>query len=109
MIYEYKCPNCSEVNEFWMKMSDPHPEKCPSCNKNGDLERVISKTSFALKGSGWYSSGYGNKKPASETKTSEKDASKTKKTHDHQPKESTASKTEKTPVSTGSGKSQNES
>ncbi|NCN27295.1 zinc ribbon domain-containing protein [bacterium] len=62
MIYEYRCNECQEVSEFSMKMSDPHPEACPKCGEKGALERIISKTSFALKGSGWYTTDY--KKPA---------------------------------------------
>ena len=58
MIYEYRCGKCESVNEFQMKMSDPHPATCPSCNSEGTLERIISRTSFALKGSGWYTSDY---------------------------------------------------
>ncbi|MEZ4814597.1 MAG: zinc ribbon domain-containing protein [Bdellovibrionota bacterium] len=70
MIYEYKCSSCNAINEFWMKMSDPAPTECPSC-KGSELEKVISKTSFALKGSGWYTTDY--KKPsASSTKAAEK-------------------------------------
>ncbi len=58
MIYEYRCGKCESVNEFQMKMSDPHPVTCPSCNSEGTLERIISRTSFALKGSGWYTTDY---------------------------------------------------
>jgi putative FmdB family regulatory protein len=62
MIYEYKCNQCETVHEVWAKMSDPAPNACPHCGAP-KLERVISKTSFALKGSGWYTSDY--KKPSS--------------------------------------------
>jgi len=57
MIYEYKCSDCGSINEFWMKMSDPAPSECPAC-KGKSLEKIISKTSFALKGSGWYTTDY---------------------------------------------------
>jgi putative FmdB family regulatory protein len=58
MIYEYKCKSCEEVFEVWQKMSDPAPEACEKCGAPGGVERIISSTTFALKGSGWYSSGY---------------------------------------------------
>jgi putative FmdB family regulatory protein len=58
MIYEYRCGECENVNEFHMRMSDPHPTICPSCNKQNTLERIISRTAFALKGSGWYTTDY---------------------------------------------------
>ena len=41
-----------------MKMSDPAPEKCTACGSSNKMERVISATSFALKGSGWYTTDY---------------------------------------------------
>jgi putative FmdB family regulatory protein len=34
---------------------------CPACGQD-QLERLISATSFQLKGSGWYKDGYGAKK-----------------------------------------------
>jgi putative FmdB family regulatory protein len=57
MIYEYRCKNCEHIFEVMQKMSDPAPEACEKCGAKG-VERIISSTSFALKGSGWYSSGY---------------------------------------------------
>jgi putative FmdB family regulatory protein len=72
MIYEYQCLDCNQVQEFWMKMSDPHPELCQKCGSKGHLERLISKTSFALKGSGWYTSDYkraDGKKSSTSTET----------------------------------------
>lgn len=38
------------------KMSDKPLSKCPKCK--GKLEKIISQTSFQLKGSGWYVSDY---------------------------------------------------
>lgn len=60
MIYEYKCADCGKVFEVWAKMSDPAPDQCPAC-ESPKLEKLISSTSFALKGSGWYTTDY--KKP----------------------------------------------
>jgi putative FmdB family regulatory protein len=57
MIYEYKCGDCEKVHEVWAKMSDPAPAHCPEC-QSPKLEKVISATSFALKGSGWYTTDY---------------------------------------------------
>jgi predicted nucleic acid-binding Zn ribbon protein len=37
-------------------MSDRPLRKCPKCS--GKLEKLISRTSFALKGGGWYAEGY---------------------------------------------------
>ena len=52
-IYEFKCQTCGAITEKWQKISDPYPVDCPVCKK-GKLEKIISNTGFALKGSGWY-------------------------------------------------------
>ena len=57
MIYEFRCEDCAHIQELWMKMSDPPPESCPKCGGH-KLEKIISSTSFALKGSGWYTTDY---------------------------------------------------
>lgn len=64
-IYEYQCPSCGRVFEEWGKASEAHkPEPCPDC---GTLSpRVISRTSFVLKGDGWYVSDYGYRKGITE-------------------------------------------
>jgi putative FmdB family regulatory protein len=62
MIYEYQCQSCKHVQEVWQKMSDPGPDKCEKCGAEKP-ERVISKTSFALKGSGWYTTDYKRSAP----------------------------------------------
>lgn len=60
-IYEYQCPNCGRVFEEWGKASEAHkPEPCPSCGTPSP--RVMSRTSFVLKGDGWYVSDYGYRK-----------------------------------------------
>ncbi|MBP7844692.1 MAG: zinc ribbon domain-containing protein [Proteobacteria bacterium] len=71
MIYEYRCNDCNAVQEFWMKMSDPAPTECQKCHSQGKLERLISKSSFALKGSGWYTSDYKKASPSTEKKSSD--------------------------------------
>ncbi|MDR2338584.1 MAG: zinc ribbon domain-containing protein [Deltaproteobacteria bacterium] len=56
-IYEYECENCHDVFEINQKVSDPSPHECPACGK-GPLHKIMSRSSFRLKGSGWYSSDY---------------------------------------------------
>jgi putative FmdB family regulatory protein len=59
-IYEYRCASCNAVIEVKQSMSDAKLTKCPTCGKN-DLNRLISSTSFILKGGGWYATDYGGK------------------------------------------------
>ena len=56
-IYEYKCSDCSNEFETIQKFSDEPLTECPKCK--GKVEKLVSKSSFQLKGSGWYSDGYG--------------------------------------------------
>lgn len=58
-IYEYKCPACGHAFERMVKMSDPLPA-CPECGAS-EVKKLISQTSFVLKGGGWYSDHYGLK------------------------------------------------
>lgn len=55
-IYEYRCESCGKVFEFIQKFSDEPLTECPECT--GCLSKLISNTSFVLKGSGWYADGY---------------------------------------------------
>ncbi len=60
-IYEYQCTKCHKVFEEWHKHIDEdvcHP--CPECH--GEAERIVSNTTFVLKGGGWYVTDYGNRK-----------------------------------------------
>ncbi|HPW45427.1 MAG TPA: zinc ribbon domain-containing protein [bacterium] len=55
-IYEYECKSCSKKFEIFQKSTDAPSAKCPACDATA--ERIISQTSFALKGGGWYKDGY---------------------------------------------------
>lgn len=59
-IYEYECKKCHKLTEVMQKMSDPGPAKCPNCGSKR-IERVMSQTSFQLKGDGWYITDYSRK------------------------------------------------
>jgi putative FmdB family regulatory protein len=54
-IYEYKCKNCG-VFEVTQRITETPLTTCPTCE--GDVSRLISLTSFVLKGSGWYVTDY---------------------------------------------------
>lgn len=56
-IYEYECPDCGVV-EALQGINDNPLTKCPECNKR-KVKKLISESSFHLKGSGWYVTDYG--------------------------------------------------
>lgn len=80
-IYEYECLSCGRISEAFQKFSDAPLSTCQHCR--GQLKRLISHTSFKLKGTGWYVTDYarcdqggakgekanrGEKKPEAESK-----------------------------------------
>jgi putative FmdB family regulatory protein len=60
-IYEYVCESCGRLTERMQKMSDPPPARCPECGA-GPLARLVSRTTFQLRGGGWYSDLYSSPK-----------------------------------------------
>jgi len=52
-VYEYRCGKCGHEFEELQRITAAPIRKCPQCGKHA-VERLISKTSFILKGSGWY-------------------------------------------------------
>ena len=57
--YEYRCNACNNQFELRQKFSDPPADLCPKCG--GTVRKIVSATSFSLKGAGWYGDGYGKK------------------------------------------------
>ena len=55
-IYEYKCTSCGKVFEVLQKHFDVDEAPCEACGQPG--KRIMSNTSFVLKGSGWYVTDY---------------------------------------------------
>ncbi len=55
-IYEYRCEQCGDFEQS-QRISDPPLSRCPKCRRK--VRRLISNTSFQLKGSGWYITDYG--------------------------------------------------
>jgi putative FmdB family regulatory protein len=70
-IYEYKCKKCGKEYELFQRITEPALTSCKFCK--GPTKKLISMTTFHLKGSGWYVTDYGGKKaPAAETASEEK-------------------------------------
>jgi len=55
-IYEYACTKCKKEHEIIQKFSDDPITTCPDCG--GEMKKLISNTSFVLKGTGWYATDY---------------------------------------------------
>ena len=58
-IYEYECTKCGTIEEAIQKFSDRPLNKCKHCS--GKLHKLVSHSSFHLKGTGWYVTDYANK------------------------------------------------
>jgi putative FmdB family regulatory protein len=58
-IYEYSCKKCGQVIEKIQKFSDPPLKRHSECG--GSLTKLVSQSSFHLKGSGWYVTDYAGK------------------------------------------------
>ena len=100
-IYEYKCQQCNKCLEIMQKFSDAPLSTCADCG--GEMKKLISNTSFVLKGSGWYVTDYASsdrkKGMDSDNKTSGKKTSAT----------SDETKTEAKPKSESESKSETKS
>jgi len=55
-VYEYECDACCKVFEVQQRMADAPLTSCPECE--GSVKKVMSMSSFQLKGGGWYADGY---------------------------------------------------
>jgi len=58
-IYEYECKNCGTVLEAFQSFSEKPLKKCKKCS--GKLHKIISQSTFHLKGTGWYVTDYSGK------------------------------------------------
>lgn len=55
-IYEYECLKCGRKFEVIQKFTDSPLESCTQCG--GNMHKLISHSSFILKGNGWYVTDY---------------------------------------------------
>jgi putative FmdB family regulatory protein len=112
-IYEYRCDKCEHEFEAEQRITEEPLRVCPKCRAR-KLRRLISQTSFVLKGGGWYSDLYSSSKGKSDAQGGESAASKS----ESAASESTASKSESAGTGTpptdsgskkGAGKKKSES
>ncbi|HOE80481.1 MAG TPA: zinc ribbon domain-containing protein [Smithellaceae bacterium] len=60
-IYEYQCRKCGRQFEAFQGITEPDLKTCRFCK--GKVQKMMSLSSFSLKGTGWYATDYKGKKP----------------------------------------------
>lgn len=96
-VYEYGCTKCGHQTEVFQKISDPPLSKCELCN--GKMKKLISQSTFHLKGTGWYVTDYASKsggydgKSGSEDNDTKKESTKEAKDTSDKPKKKDTSPT----------------
>lgn len=93
-IYEYQCDSCDCRFEVMQRMTESPLATCDKCG--GPVRRLISQTSFVLKGSGWYVTDYpseSRKKAMSQEKTGNNSKSSDNKSSDSKAAETTTAST----------------
>jgi len=99
-IYEYECDACGHHMEALQKFSDPPLTECDACHSH-KLKKLISHSTFHLKGTGWYVTDYASKSGSTYSGGKEKSSDSTGKsetsssTVDKSAKETPASSTSK--------------
>src|SRR5512143_4083426 len=73
-IYEYLCRKCGEF-EVTQKITEPRLTRCPSCQSK--VTKLMSSTSFQLKGTGWYATDYAGKSNSQPSRNESKSETKT--------------------------------
>jgi putative FmdB family regulatory protein len=81
-IYEYECDKCGAHLEVLQKMGDKALTRCTKCR--GKVHKVVSRSSFQLKGAGWYLTDYA-KKGSSDAKSESKSEAKSESKSDAKP------------------------
>jgi putative FmdB family regulatory protein len=104
-LYEYRCRDCGHVVEVLQKVNASPPRTCERCK--GKLQKLISRSSFQLKGGGWFSQGYGGASSKSSTQkspASEKSEKSEKSDKSDESDKSDKGKTESAPSKAAKGK-----
>lgn len=94
-IYEYECTKCGRIEEALQKFSDRPLTHCRHCS--GRMHRLISHSTFHLKGSGWYVTDYARKETSQTQRASQQ-------SQNENPKSSAAGSQESAPQAPGKTK-----
>jgi putative FmdB family regulatory protein len=95
-IYEYQCQKCGTF-EATQRITDKPLAKCPTCK--GKVKKLISNTSFHLKGTGWYVTDYARKGQNGDAKSDAKPADGSKEAKESKEAKGESKKTETSPSS----------
>jgi putative FmdB family regulatory protein len=69
-VYEYACEKCGHEFEAEQRITEAPLKTCPRCRAR-KLKRLISQTSFVLKGGGWYADLYSSKGKSEKSESAE--------------------------------------
>lgn len=103
-IYEYRCNKCGDF-EVMQKITEKPLSKCPTCKAK--VSKLMSNTSFQLKGTGWYITDYakgdkgGAAAKSSESTAESKSESSSETKSETKTETKSESKTESKPKSSG--------
>ena len=100
-VYEYICKACDHEFEREQRIRDNPLKKCPECGAM-KAKRLISRTSFVLKGGGWYSDLYSS--PRGDAAKSERGAETGSKSESSSKSESTSKPDSSSPSKPSSDK-----
>jgi putative FmdB family regulatory protein len=89
--YEYLCEKCEHEFEREQRITEPPIKTCPECRAR-KVKKLISQTSFVLKGGGWYSDLYSSAR-ANNGNGSAGDSSTSEPASSSKPEKSTGSST----------------
>ncbi len=67
-VYEYECKECEKVFEVQQRISDKPLTSCQKCGAS--VTKLMSMSSFQLKGGGWYSDGYSSPSKGADSSSS---------------------------------------
>jgi putative FmdB family regulatory protein len=108
-IYEYQCHKCGTI-EVTQRITEKSLTKCPTCKSK--VKKLISNTSFQLKGTGWYVTDYARKGQTngeSKSDSSAKSTSSSESKSDSGSKSSSSSDSKSEPKKSESKKSESSS
>jgi putative FmdB family regulatory protein len=72
-IYEYECDKCGHHVEALQKITDGPIIDCDQCHSK--MKKLISQSTFHLKGTGWYVTDYASKDKNNQVEAKEKASS----------------------------------